>query len=70
MAIEEWRSAKHHTGRAALVLPFDDLMALTLRALFRLALRQTDGLIGSIMHLLEQSLAVPATPPSADERRR
>jgi Transposase DDE domain len=33
--------------------------ALTLRAVFRLALRQTEGLIGSIMHLLGLELAVP-----------
>ena len=33
--------------------------ALTLRAVFRLALRQTEGLIGSIMALLGLGLAVP-----------
>ena len=33
--------------------------ALTLRAVFRLALRQTEGLIGSIMHLLGLDLPVP-----------
>ena len=32
---------------------------LTLRAVFRLALRQTEGLIGSIIHLLGLDLAVP-----------
>jgi hypothetical protein len=32
---------------------------LTLRAVFRLALRQTEGLIGSILHLLGPDLAVP-----------
>ncbi len=35
------------------------MTALTLRALFRLALRQTEGLIGSIIHLLGLDLAVP-----------
>src|ERR687894_1482966 len=35
------------------------LTALTLRAVFRLALRQTEGLIGSIMGLLRLDLAVP-----------
>src|SRR5919112_458979 len=35
------------------------LTALTLRAVFRLALRQTEGLIGSIMGLLGLDLAVP-----------
>jgi len=33
--------------------------ALTLRAVFRLALRQTEGLIGSIIRLLSLDLAVP-----------
>src|SRR5208283_1550575 len=33
--------------------------ALTLRAVFRLALRQTEGLNGSIMRLLEIDLPVP-----------
>ncbi len=33
--------------------------ALTLRAVFRLALRQTEGLIGSILSLLSLDLAVP-----------
>ena len=33
--------------------------ALTLKAVFRLALRQTEGLIGSIIELLGLSLAVP-----------
>jgi DDE family transposase len=33
--------------------------ALTLRAVFRLALRQTEGLIGSLLHLLGLDLAVP-----------
>jgi len=35
------------------------LTALTLRAVFRLALRQTEGLIGSVLHLLGLDLAVP-----------
>jgi hypothetical protein len=33
--------------------------ALTLRAVFRLALRQTEGLIGSILRLLGIDLAIP-----------
>src|ERR1700757_482845 len=33
--------------------------ALTLRAVFRLALRQTEGLIGSIIALLGLDLAIP-----------
>jgi hypothetical protein len=35
------------------------MTALTLRAVFRLALRQTEGLIGSILRLLGLDLAVP-----------
>src|SRR5215213_8239929 len=35
------------------------LTALTLRAVFRLALRQTEGLIGSIIRLLDLDLATP-----------
>src|SRR5215207_7973313 len=35
------------------------LTALTLRAVFRLAYRQTEGLIGSLMHLLGLDLPVP-----------
>jgi hypothetical protein len=35
------------------------LTALTLGAVFRLALRQTEGLIGSIIRLLGLNLAVP-----------
>lgn len=37
--------------------------ALTLRAVFRLALRQTEGLIGSILQLLGLDLAVPDHSP-------
>jgi hypothetical protein len=35
------------------------LTALTLKAVFRLALRQTEGLIGSVIHLLGLALSVP-----------
>ncbi len=37
--------------------PLAILTALTLRAVFRLALRQTEGLIGSIIHLLGRANA-------------
>ena len=37
--------------------------ALTLKAVFRLALRQTEGLIGSIIGLLGLALSVPDQPP-------
>ena len=39
--------------------PLAILTALTLRAVFRLALRQTEGLIGSIIGLLGLALRVP-----------
>jgi hypothetical protein len=35
------------------------LTALSLRAVFRLALQQTEGLIGSVIGLLDLDLAVP-----------
>ena len=58
--IEAWR-AEPRTGRggqprySALAIT----TALTLRAVFRLALRQTEGLIGSILELLGLDLTVP-----------
>jgi hypothetical protein len=59
-AIAGWR-AKARTGRGGQA-KYSDLAiatALTLRAVFRLALRQTRGLIGSILQLLGLDLAVP-----------
>ncbi|HZH46690.1 MAG TPA: IS5 family transposase [Roseococcus sp.] len=59
-AIEAWR-AEPRTGRggqpsySALAI----VTALTPRAVFRLALRQTEGLIGSILRLLGLDLPVP-----------
>ncbi len=59
-AVEGWR-AEARAGRggqrkySALAIA----TALTLRAVFRLALRQTEGLIGSILQLLGLDLAVP-----------
>jgi hypothetical protein len=59
-AIAAWR-AEPRTSRggqprySALAI----MTALTLRAVFRLALRQTEGLIGSILQLLGLDLAVP-----------
>ena len=59
-AIEGWRAAPRSTrgGQPS----YSDLAvttALTLRAVFRLPLRQTEGLIGSILQLLGLDLAVP-----------
>jgi hypothetical protein len=59
-AIAAWRAAPRTTrGGQAWYSPLAILTALTLRAVFRLALRQTEGLIGSIINLLGLSLAVP-----------
>jgi hypothetical protein len=59
-AIAGWR-AKPRTTRGGQVWysPLAILTALTLRAAFQLALRQTEGLIGSIIHLLGLDLPVP-----------
>ena len=49
-AIVAWRAAPRTTrGGQAWYSPLAILTALTLRAVFRLALRQTEGLIGSII---------------------
>src|SRR3954451_24118802 len=59
-AIAAWKAAPR-TGRGGQPR-YSSLAiatALTLRAVFRLALRQTEGLISSILHLLGLDLAVP-----------
>jgi len=59
-AIEAWR-AEPRIGRVG-QLRYSSLAittALTLRGVFRLALRQTEGLIGSILQLLALDRAVP-----------
>ncbi len=59
-AIEGWRAEPRTTqGRQRWYSSLAILTALTLRALFRLALRQTEGLIGSVIGLLGLDLAVP-----------
>ena len=59
-AIEGWRAAPRTTpGGQPWYSPLAILTALTLRAVFRLALRQTEGLIASIIDLLGLDLAVP-----------
>ncbi len=59
-AIEGWRAAPRTTrGGQPWYSPLAILTALTLRAVFRLALRQTEGLIGSVLQLLGLALAVP-----------
>ncbi len=59
-AIEGWRAELRATpGGQRRYSPLAILTALTLRAVFRLALRQTEGLIGSVIGLLGLALAVP-----------
>ena len=59
-AIEAWR-AEPRTGRGGQPASSDLAIAtaLTLRAVFRLALRQTEGLIGSVLQPLGLDLPVP-----------
>jgi hypothetical protein len=59
-AIAAWRAAPRTTrGGQPWYSPLAILTALTLRAVLRLALRRTEGLIGSVLHLLGPELAVP-----------
>src|SRR5215217_5795953 len=70
-AMEAWK-AEPRTGRGGQPR-YSDLAiatALTLRAVFRLALRQTEGLIGSVLQLLGLDLRCRITVLSAAEPRR
>src|ERR671911_468512 len=59
-AITAWAAEPRTTrGGQPWYSPLAILTALTLRAVFRLAYRQTEGLIGSIIGLLGLELAVP-----------
>src|SRR3954471_17503435 len=59
-ALTSWRAEPRTTrGGQPWYSELAILTALTLRAVFRLALRQTEGLIGSIIHLLGLELPVP-----------
>jgi len=59
-AIAAWRAERRSTpGGQPRYSAVAIATALTLRAVFRLALRQTEGLIGSIIRLLGLDLAVP-----------
>src|SRR3954469_10743002 len=59
-AVAAWAAAPRTTrGGQAFYSDLAIVTALTLRAVFRLALRQTEGLIGSILQLLDLDLAVP-----------
>jgi len=59
-AVEAWAAEPRATrGRQPWYSPLAILTALTLRAVFRLAFRQTEGLIGSVIALLGLALRVP-----------
>jgi DDE family transposase len=59
-AVAAWRAEPRTTrGGQPWYSPLAILTALTLRAVFRLGLRQTEGLVGSILRLLGLELAVP-----------
>jgi len=59
-AITSWRAEPRTTrGGQPWYSELAILTALTLRAVFRLAYRQTEGLIGSLMRLLGLDLPVP-----------
>jgi Transposase DDE domain len=59
-AVRAWKAEPRTSrGGQSWYSPLAILTALTLRAVFRLAFRQTEGLIGSVMRLLGLDLAVP-----------
>ena len=59
-AVAAWKAEPRTTaGGQPWHSPLATLTALTLRIVFQSALRQTEGLIGSIIHLLGLDLAVP-----------
>src|SRR3954465_4255320 len=59
-AVEAWAAEPRTTrGGQPWYSPLAILTALTLRAVFRLAFRQTEGLIGSVVGLLGLALRVP-----------
>src|ERR687890_2317525 len=59
-AVEAWKAEPRTTrGGQPHYSALAILTALTLRAVFRLALHQTEGLIGSILQLLGLDLAMP-----------
>src|SRR5436305_13457312 len=71
-AVAAWVAAPRTTrGGQPCYSPLAILTALTLRAVFRLAYRQAEGLIGSIIGLLGLTLRVPdqrAAPKGARRR--
>ena len=59
-AVQAWQAEPRTTrGGQPAYSPLAILTALTLRAVFRLPFRQTEGLIGSVIGLLGLDLAIP-----------
>jgi hypothetical protein len=70
-AIAAWRAEPRTTrGAQPHYSALANATGLTLRAVFRLALRQTEGLIGSIIHLLGLDLAIPDQSTLSRRQRR
>jgi len=66
-AVAAWAAAPRTTrGGQPFYSPLAILTALTLRAVFRLAHRQAEGLIGSIISLLGLTLRVPTAPAARE----
>ena len=66
-AVEGWRAAPPTTpGGQPWYSPLAILTALTLRAVFRLALRQAEGLIGSVIGLVPSAFAPHLCPIAPD----
>jgi len=65
-AVEAWRAEPRTTrGGQSRYSPLAILTALTIRAVFRLAFRQAEGLLGSIVGLLGLGLRVPSHTTSS-----
>ena len=70
-AVQAWQAEPRTTRGGQLAYsPLAILTALTLRAVFRLPFRQTEGLIGSVIGLLGWTSPFPTTPPYATGPRR
>ena len=68
-AIERWNSAPtdRRPGGKQLYSDLAILTALTLRTVFHLPLRQTEGFVSSLIRLMDFDLETPDTPRSPEE---